>query len=969
MGRTRLATELAGEVHASGGSVLYASGAGPARAVHDVLERARDARRPMLLVVDDADQASREILMAARDLAGGEALVLATATAHEALEGLEPGIVLFLDLDRLGPAAVAKIAALYVPDEAADVLPAEWLLGASGGVPRRVHDVASLWARREAARQVGAVAGRAAAGRSELRSMEDELAGGVVRMQSLHEWRGTEGDGDQQIVCPFKGLASFEAADAPYFFGRERLVAELVARLVGAPLLAVVGPSGSGKSSVVRAGLLPALASGVLPGSEDWPQQVIRPGEHPMRQLETTLDEVGSRRFVLAVDQFEEAFTACRDETERSKFFSELTGATGGVVVIAMRADFYGRCSEYPELSHLIASNHVLVGPMQREELQRAVVCPAQRVGLAVEPELVEALVDDVENAPGALPLLSTALLELWRDREGRRLQLASYERTGGVRGAVARLAEEAFGHLDPGQRELARTVLLQLVEVDDDGAVERRSRHLTDLGSRDDVERLLGVLADRRLVTISKGTVELAHEALLREWPRLQAWIEDEGEGLRIERSLRTASREWVRVGRDDGALYRGARLDEASAWSTRNGHALPELEREFLGASETRATRDRRARRRALTLAFGALVIGLVVIAVVAGIAINQRQSAERERDAATSRQLALQSASVLPSDPELAVRLALSALDHARTNEAEVALRQATPEFRQRALLRAAPSHATTVAYSPDGDQILTGAENGNAILWNAATHEKVDEWRAGHGGITAARYSPSGDEIAFGFGDGSVIVTDASLASERELDAAGPRIENLAFSGDGASVVTALRDGTVRVLPADGSPAGAPLRGHEGKVLGVAANADGSLIASSGVDGSVRLWNGSAGTAQLLRDGGEPIWDVALSPDGRVLLAVGDDGLIRRWDVRSGGDSAPVSGGGAQLFAVAFSADGRRFAAAGEDGIVRVWSLAGGPPIATLRGQASRILDLGFGARDDQVASAGLDGAVR
>ena len=387
MGKTRLAAELAAEVHTSGGSVLYASGAGPARAVHDVLERSRSARRPLLLVVDDADHASAEVLSAVRDVSGGESLVLATATAHEALDGLEPGLVLFLDLDRLGPAAVAQIAALYVPDEASDVLPAEWLLGASAGVPQRVHDVASQWARE----RVGAVAGDAAAGRSRLRSMEDELAGGVVQLQAVREWREPPEDGERQVICPFKGLASFEAADAPYFFGRERLVAELVARLVGAPLLAVVGPSGSGKSSVVRAGLLPALESGVLPGSERWPQFVIRPGEHPVRELDRVLASTPTDRFVLAVDQFEETFTACRDEAERAAFISQLVGESAGVVVIALRADFYGRCAEYPALSRLLASNHVLVGRMQPEELRRAIVCPAQRVGLSVEDELAAA--------------------------------------------------------------------------------------------------------------------------------------------------------------------------------------------------------------------------------------------------------------------------------------------------------------------------------------------------------------------------------------------------------------------------------------------------------------------------------------------------------------------------------------------------------------------------------------------------
>ena len=593
MGKTRLVAELAADAHAHGATVLYASGDGPARAVHEVLGRAGGASRPLLLVVDDADEAGGEVLAAVREASGGSTLIVAIAKAPEALEALEAGGL--LHLKRLGSSAVGEIAALYAPDSAAQDVPAEWLLGASDGVPRRVHDVASLWARRETARRIGAVAGRAAVGRSELRSMEAELAGGVVQLQGTHEWREDGGDGEQHVVCPFKGLAAFEAADAPYFFGRERLVAELVARLVGAPVLGVVGPSGSGKSSAVRAGLLPALASGVLPGSQDWPQRVIRPGEHPMRQLDRAIDGIEGDRFVLAVDQFEEVFTVCRDESERVAFFAELVGAAGddagGAVVLAVRADFYGRCAAYPALSRVLASNHVLVGPMRNDELERAIVCPAQRVGLTVEDDLVDAIVDDVEEAPGALPLLSTALLELWQHRDGRRLQLVSYERTGGVRGAVARLAEDAFGDLDESGQSLARQLLLQLVEVDDEGTVERHRRRLAELGTNEDVKGLLEVLADRRLVTVSEGTVELAHEALLREWPRLRGWIDDDLEGLRVERSLRSGAREWLRVGKDDGALYRGARLAEATDWTSRNGHPLPDLERDFLRASSDRA------------------------------------------------------------------------------------------------------------------------------------------------------------------------------------------------------------------------------------------------------------------------------------------------------------------------------------------------------------------------------------------
>ena len=476
-------------------------------------------------------------------------------------------------------------------------------------------------------------------------------------------------------VCPFRGLAPFDAAHAEYFFGRERLVAGLVARLVGSTRLAVFGPSGSGKSSVLRAGLLPALANGVLPGSQRWRQVLIRPGEHPLAELGRALarlapDEsegdgddplaaaLGSlapdERLVLAVDQFEEVFTACRDEAERAAFAAALVAAADDpdqrvVVVLAIRADFYGRCAEHRALAAQISANQVLVGPMSREELGRAIELPAKRAGLRVEPQLVSALIDDVADQPGGLPLLSTALLELWEERSGRTLREASYAASGGVSGAVARLAERAYRRLTEPQRERARAILLRLSDAEETAPVRRRVP-LAELETErdEDAAAALAVLTESRLVTVDEGTVEVAHEALLSEWPRLRAWLDDDAEGRRLHQHLIHAAAEWQGAGRDPAELYRGARLASALEWAAEHEREPNELERAFLdesrAASEREAERQRRTNRRLRALLAGVGV--LLAAAVVAGvIALSERQGARSAATAADARRLAAQ------------------------------------------------------------------------------------------------------------------------------------------------------------------------------------------------------------------------------------------------------------------------------------------------------------------------------------
>jgi hypothetical protein len=444
-----------------------------------------------LLVLDDADSGAgagndpcellRELQ---RTLAATNVLAVATVLEPAVREQLDMEVV---RLEPLDADAAGAIAAAHAPAHAPRELPIQWLLEQSGGLPGRLHELAARWGSARGGPQ-GGRRRRARRERPRRAARGRGRAGGRRRRPPGGGGPRTRPDRRRHLVmCPYKGLAPFQADDAEYFFGRERLVAELVARLVGAPLLGVVGPSGSGKSSVLRAGLLPALQRGVLRGSGDWRQVVIRPGETPLRELrDATAGVADETRLVVVVDQFEETFTRCTDESERTAFVDELVRLAVDcrdrrAVVLAIRADHYGVCAAYPRLARLLAPNHVLVAPMSRDELRDAIERPAQRAGLRLDPALTTALVADVEGESGALPLLSTALLELWTQRDGRRLTHAAHERAGGVQGAVARLAENAFDQLDPAHRKAARSVLLRLVAVGEDGTVERRRAALAE--------------------------------------------------------------------------------------------------------------------------------------------------------------------------------------------------------------------------------------------------------------------------------------------------------------------------------------------------------------------------------------------------------------------------------------------------------------------------------------------------------
>ena len=1013
IGKTRLVAELAAEVHRTGATILYAAGSGAPEAALDAVRAAGESERPTLLVLDDADDATPAVLEAAARLAAQprEAPLLILTLSRE-----EQGGPAFADLvptatpqrlalDRLQADAAAEIAGLYAPADGV-AMPAARLMAESDGVPLRVHRAASAWAQAQATERLKAKVGRTV-GERDLGAAQAELAGTVVDLQIARERSELHvveepADPSAPEVCPFRGLAPFDAAHAEYFFGRERLVAGLVARLVGSTRLAVFGPSGSGKSSVLRAGLLPALANGVLPGSERWRQVLIRPGEHPLAQLgrglarlpagqgdsddafAAALDSLAPDvRLVLAVDQFEEVFTACRDEGERAAFIETFIAAAADpdqrvVVVLAIRADFYGRCAEYRSLSAQISANQVLVGPMTREELRRAIELPARRAGLRVEPGLAAELVDDVADEPGGLPLLSTALLELWEERSGRTLREASYAASGGVSGAVARLAERAYRGLSEAQRDRARAILLRLADAEQPSPVRRRVPLAELEVERDeDAAGALAALTESRLVTVDEGTVEVAHEALLREWPRLRGWLEDDAEGRRLHQHLIHAAAEWQDSDRDPAELYRGARLASALDWASGHERELNELERAFLDegrmASERAAERQRRANRRLRTLLAGVGV--LLSAALVAGvIALSERQGARDAATAETAQRLGAQALTEDRLDRALMLANAGVALDDSPATRSSLL----STLLRSPAALGVLDGDAgasQVLALSPDGSTLAVGDGQGQLTLFDTETRQQIGDHQL-PGEPWSLAFDPRGNLLAiptsgtFEHPNASLQIVDPStLRVQRSSLGPHPAAPGLpyyptaAYAPDGRSVVVSYSTGDVdysvpvflrRFDARTGSPLGPAVRvAPESSKNPLISTADGRLLVSTATDGpgDGRTYAIDAETLRVLDRYPVSATSTAVSPDGRTLAFDQAAGVeVRLLDLASG-RVRTLAHPQVDTGVGAFSPDGRTLSIWDDDGNVRLWDLETGAPTQTFeaagRGATSSV----------------------
>jgi WD40 repeat protein/serine/threonine protein kinase len=808
-------------------------------------------------------------------------------------------------------------------------------------------------------------------------------------------------------INPYKGLMAFQEGDASNFYGREKLVDRLYLRLLEpgdeARFLAVIGPSGSGKSSVVRAGLLPMLRKNaprwfivdMTPDSDPFAQltdailrvavdpnfpydEIVRRGSDGLRTaLRHALGEI-KQQLVLVIDQFEELFTLTQDDDVRRLFIDGLLNAIQPPdsqlrVIITLRADFLDRPLTYSGLSELLARRVEMIPSMSPSELRRAIEKPAERAGLKLEEGLLAQMIVDASNQQNVLPLLQSALTELYdtRDKKEQQLTLYAYRSNGGLTGAIESQADRILkNYLSEDERTTAQQLFLQLVTlgegVEDTRRRVRRSSLNTPQINQQNLEKILELFSQSRLLIFDRDletrepTIEIAHEAMLRHWDTLRNWIRDNRDALRVEQQLNQLTRQWLDQNEDSSFLASGARLQQFEEIVDNLNILLQDDAKRYLQASIDRRARNQSLRNALLIAAVAAAVVFAMLFLVAqsatqrASIALNdletaqettvaERNRADDESRIALSRELSIRS--LLDVD-ETDRRLLLSAaaLRVADTDAARNTLFTQLQDFSLLNRFLHGPSTTLrTVAYSPDGQWIAGAGGDARVYLWDANTGALNDAEYNHDDAIITVAFNHDGTQLATGSEDGLVrlwSVPGGELITSVEIET---EITQAAFNPDGTLLAVAEESGAINLLDAASLETVSRLEGHEGSVYALAFHPDGQTLASGGTDQVIRLWSiaNAEGESRTLRGHTNWLWSLAYSPDGTLLASTGFDLTVRLWDVAEEYALLQTLQGHTNFVrSVGFSPNGRILASGGDDGRGILWNVQTGQPLSAI-----------------------------